>query len=219
LLVALAAPPDLPVSWARELARGLAAECARGGAHVIGGDTARAGQVLLAVTSLGDLAGRAPVLRSGAAPGDLVALAGPLGPAAGLVLLAAGITKDPLAAEHPRPAPPYDAGPEAAGLGATAMIDVSDGLLADLGHVADASGVLIDLDSAALRPGDRLLTAAGAVAGSRRHVSGSRTGPAARPADDEARRWGLSGGEDHSLSATFPPGTRPPPRWQVIGLA
>ena len=68
LLVALAAPPDLPVSWARELAEGLAAECARGGAYVIGGDTARDDHVVLAVTGLGDLAGRAPVLRSGAGP-------------------------------------------------------------------------------------------------------------------------------------------------------
>jgi len=220
LLVALAAPPDLPVSWARELAEGLAAECARAGASVIGGDTARADQVVLAVTSLGDLAGRAPVLRSGAAPGDLVAVAGPLGhAAAGLALLTAGITQNPLVAEHLRPAPPYDAGPEAAGLGATAMIDVSDGLLADLGHVAEASGVLIDLDSAALRPGDRLLAAARAVAGSRRDVSGGRTGRVARPADDEALRWVLSGGEDHSLAATFPPGTLLPPRWKVIGIA
>src|SRR5262249_11097272 len=98
LLVALAAPPGLPVSWARELAGGLAAECARVGASVIGGDTARAEAVMLAVTGLGDLAGRAPVLRSGAAPGDLVAVAGVLGhAAAGLALLEAGLTQDPLA--------------------------------------------------------------------------------------------------------------------------
>ena len=104
------------------------------------------------MTGLGDLAGRAPVLRSGAAPGDLVAVAGPLGPAAaGLALLTAGLSHDDLVAHgdlvaaHLRPAPPYDAGPEAADLGATAMIDVSDGLLADLGHVAAASGVRIDL--------------------------------------------------------------------------
>jgi thiamine-monophosphate kinase len=223
LLVALAAPPGLPVSWARELAAGLAAECARAsarGASVIGGDTARADQVVLAVTGLGDLAGRNPVLRSGAAPGDLVAVAGVLGhAAAGLALLIVGITADPLVGplitEHVRPAPPYDAGPEAADLGATAMIDVSDGLLADLAHVATASGVLIDLDSAALRPGDRLITAARAVAGSRPDLA--RTGRAARSADDLALSWVLTGGEDHSLAATFPPGTRLPPRWKVIG--
>jgi thiamine-monophosphate kinase len=219
LLVALAAPPDLLVSWVRELAGGLAAECARAsrvGAHVIGGDTARADQVVLAVTGLGDLAGRSPVLRSGAGPGDLVAVAGPLGhAAAGLALLEAGLTTDPLVGEHLRPAPPYDAGPEAAGLGATAMIDVSDGLLADLGHIADASGVRVDLDSAALRPGDRLIAAAGAVAASRRHSA--RTGLVTRPADDLALGWVLTGGEDHSLAATFPAGTRLPPRWKVIG--
>jgi thiamine-monophosphate kinase len=220
LLVALAAPPDLPLSWACELAEGLAAECARAstaGAHVIGGDTARADQVVLAVTGLGDLAGRSPVLRSGAGAGDLVAVAGPLGhAAAGLALLETGLATDPLVREHLRPAPPYDAGPEAAGLGATAMIDVSDGLLADLGHIADASGVRVDLDSAALRPGDRLIAAARAVAGSRRHSA--RTGLVTRPADDLARGWVLTGGEDHSLAATFPAGTRLPPRWTVIGV-
>ncbi len=220
LLVALAAPADLPVSWARELPEGLAAECARGGASVIGGDTARAGSVILAVTGLGDLAGRAPVLRSGAAPGDLVAVAGPLGhAAAGLALLEAGLTHDPLVTPlitgHLRPAPPYDAGPEAANLGATAMIDVSDGLLADLGHVAASSGVLIDLDSAALRPGDRLIAAARAVAGSRRHSV--RTDLVNRPADVGALGWVMSGGEDHSLAAAFPAGTRLPPRWMAIG--
>jgi thiamine-monophosphate kinase len=247
LLVALAAPGDLPVSWARELAQGLAAECARasrGGASVIGGDTARAGSVILAVTGLGDLAGRAPVLRSGASPGEQVAVAGPLGPsAAGLALLTAGLARagsawDELVAAQVRPAPPYDAGPEAADLGATAMIDVSDGLLADLGHVAAASGVRIDLASDALRPGDGLLTAARAVQDAARHDSSARTGPGSRPApadpptsrqarqaqaqqeqalQEQALQWVLTGGEDHSLAATFPPGTRLPPRWRVIG--
>jgi thiamine-monophosphate kinase len=213
LLVALAAPADLPVSWARELAAGLAAECARvPGAAVIGGDTARAASVLLAVTGLGDLAGRAPVLRSGSAPGDVVAVAGPLGhAAAGLALLAAGRTEGPLVAAQRRPAPPYDAGPEAADLGATAMIDISDGLLADLGHVADASGVLIDLSRAALGPGDSLLAAAS-------FVSSGRTGRGSpTPPDVIALNWVLSGGEDHSLAATFPPGVALPPRWTPIG--
>ena len=194
LLVALAAPADLPVSWARELTAGLAAECARvPGASVIGGDTARADSVLLAVTGLGDLAGRAPVLRSGASPADVVAVAGPLGrAAAGLALLASGLREDPLVTAHLRPAPPYDAGPEAADLGATAMIDTSDGLLADLGHVAAASGVLINVVSAALRPAaDPLVPAARAVAAARRHASSSgRTGR--RPAPHQPARTPLA---------------------------
>jgi thiamine-monophosphate kinase len=218
LLVALAAPPGLPVSWARELTEGLAAECARTGASVIGGDTARADSVLLAVTGLGDLEGRAPVLRSGAGPGDLVAVAGPLGhAAAGLALLQAGLTENPLVTAQLRPAPPYDAGPEAAALGATAMIDVSDGLLADLGHIARASGVLIDLNSAALRPGDRLRHAARAVAASAPHNPEHRTSHVSRPAVTNALTWVLTGGEDHAFVATFPASTRLPARWTVIG--
>jgi thiamine-monophosphate kinase len=232
LLVALAAPPDLPVSWARELAAGLAAECARvPGASVIGGDTARADCVLLAVTGLGDLAGRAPVLRSGAAAGDTVAVAGPLGhAAAGLVLLSAGELSagrrdGPLIAAHLRPAPPYDAGPQAADLGATAMIDVSDGLLADLGHIADASSVLIDLRSDALLPAVTSLLAVARHVSSigrtgRPQAAGPRISPSGEallsPAD-EALRWVLTGGEDHSLVATFPPEVQLPARWTVIG--
>jgi thiamine-monophosphate kinase len=225
LLVALAAPPDLPVAWAAEFTDGLAAECARARASVIGGDTARAETVLLAVTGLGDLEGRAPVRRCGAAPGDLVAVAGRLGhAAAGLALLSAappdeappgaalsGAARasaalpgaDLLVAAHLRPAPPYDAGPQAAVLGATAMIDVSDGLLADLGHIAAASGVCLALDSARLRPDPPLLAASRAV-------------PAPSP-EEAALSWVLTGGEDHSLAATFPPGTALPARWAVIG--
>jgi thiamine-monophosphate kinase len=210
LLVALAAPADLPVSWARGLTEGLAAECARAGASVVGGDTARAASVLLATTGLGDLQGRAPVLRSGAAPGDVVAVTGPLGhAAAGLALLAAGLVNDPLVAAQKRPAPPYDAGPQAADLGATAMIDISDGLLADLGHVAAASGVRIDLSSDRLTPGDDLQAAA------RLFFDG--TGRGAGPEHTLAPTWVLTGGEDHALAATFPPGTTLPPRWTVIG--
>jgi thiamine-monophosphate kinase len=212
LLVALAAPPELPVTWARDLTEGLAAECARAGATVVGGDTARAGSVLLATTVLGDLAGRAPVLRSGAAPGDLVAVTGPLGhAAAGLALLEAGLTDHPLTAAQRRPAPPYDAGPQAADLGATAMIDISDGLLADLGHIASASGVLIDLSSDRLSPGEGLQAAARVFFG--RTERGSTPGPA------QALAWVLTGGEDHALAATFPPGTALPPRWTTIGTA
>jgi thiamine-monophosphate kinase len=102
------------------------------------------------------------------------------------------------------------------------MIDISDGLLADLGHIADSSGVLIDVSRAALSPGDALLAAARAVAAPRRHVPSDGTGPASTPApnltpDGAALDWVLTGGEDHSLAATFPPGGRLPSRWKVIG--
>src|SRR6266704_1001885 len=122
LLVGFAAPGDLAVAWALDLVAGLAAECARVGATVVGGDVSGAETILLAVTALGDLGGRAPVTRSGARPGDVLAYAGVLGEsAAGQALLEAGLTEPAtLIAAHRRPAPPYPAGPEAAALGATA---------------------------------------------------------------------------------------------------
>jgi thiamine-monophosphate kinase len=220
LLVALAVPGSLPSQWALDLAEGLASEARRAGAGVVGGDTARADSVLLSVTALGDLAGRPPVRRAGASPGDIVAVTGPLGhSAAGYALLTAGVTAYPgLVAAHLRPAPAYDAGPEAALLGATAMIDISDGLVADLGHVAAASGVWIDIDSSALAPGGPLAAAAAAVAAprpSRTEAAGSPAPPVS-PAS-LAREWALTGGEDHSLAATFPPSAALPARWRVIG--
>jgi thiamine-monophosphate kinase len=227
LLVALAAPGTLPARWATDLADGLAAEAARAGAGVVGGDTARADLVILSVTALGGLTNR-PVLRSGARPGDLVAVAGPLGrSAAGLALLQAG-RRDAFAelvAAHLRPAPPYAAGPEAALLGATAMIDVSDGLLADLGHVAAASGVQVDIDSSRLPVGRALREAAASLSAdpsSRTEAAGSATpvspdsGTAGSP-EAMALDWVLTGGEDHALVAAFPPGTALPARWRVIG--
>jgi thiamine-monophosphate kinase len=88
------------------------------------------------------------------------------------------------------------------------MIDISDGLLADLGHIAAASAVLIDLSRAALGPDDQLLAAA--------HFLG-RTDSRSPSPEHTALTWVLAGGEDHSLAATFPAGTALPPRWTVIG--
>jgi thiamine-monophosphate kinase len=122
------------------------------------------------------------------------------------------------------PRPPYHAGPEAAALGATSMIDISDGLVADVGHVAQASGVLIDIDTARLEPGDDLLAAAARLGASGPAGPAERSRPAGRaesaghgggPA--RALVWMLTGGEDHALAATFPPGATLPARWQVIG--
>lgn len=149
LLVGLAAPADLPVAWSLELADGLRDEAAVVGAAVVGGDVVRSDTLVISVTALGDLAGREPVTRAGARAGDVVVLAGELGrSAAGLDLLRAGERTGELVDAHRRPTPPYAMGPLLAAAGATSMCDVSDGLVADLGHIARASGVLIDLDPA-----------------------------------------------------------------------
>jgi thiamine-monophosphate kinase len=222
LLVGLATPGDLPVAWAKDLAAGIAAECARTGATVVGGDVSGADTIMLAVTALGDLAGREPVTRAGARPGDLLAVAGVLGhSAAGLDLLGAGRAEPAaLVTAYRWPRPPYRAGPEAAALGATSMIDVSDGLVADIGHVARASGVLIDIDTARLAPGADLLAAAelldasGPRGPSERTGGGDLAGPAGL---DRLLTWMLTGGEDHALAATFPPATVFPAHWTVIG--
>jgi len=205
LLVGLATPGDLPVDWALDLVRGLQAEGQRAGASIAGGDVTSSDTLVLAITALGDLAGRAPVTRAGARPGDQVAVAGTLGwSAAGLALLSAG-TAGPLpaglaalVAAHRRPQPPYQAGPQAARLGATSMIDVSDGLVQDLGHVAAASGVCVDIQTAGLPATGPLRAAAGML-------------------DADWLDWALAGGEDHALVATFPAGTSLPEDWTVIG--
>ena len=187
LLVGLAAPGDLPVDWAVGLADGLRDESAVVGAVVVGGDTVSSERIVVSVSALGDLAGRAPVLRSGAREGDLVVLAGDLGrSAAGLALLRAGEREGPLVDAHRRPTPPYALGPVLADLGATAMCDVSDGLLADLGHVATASGVAIVVDDVPLP-------------------------------DGVSREQALTGGEDHALVACLPSGTALPDGIRVIG--
>ncbi len=220
LLVALATPGTLPARWATDLADGLAAEASRAGAGVVGGDTARADSVVLSVTALGDLEGRPPVLRSGARAGDVIAVCGLLGhSAAGLALLQADAIEadaDPgpfagLLTAHRRPSPPYDAGPEAARLGATAMIDVSDGLVADLGHVAAASAARLDIDTSSLVTVGPLGDAAAFLR------SSGGTDRAGSPPSVTARSWVLAGGEDHSLVATFPAATALPARWRVIG--
>ena len=209
LLVGLACPPDTPTTWLEGVAAGLAAECAPQGAAVVGGDTVSAaphsGAVVLSVTALGDLGGRAPVLRSGARPGDVLALSGRLGwSACGLAVLRRGFTSPAAAvAAHRRPAPPYAAGPAAADAGATSMCDVSDGLLADAGHLAEESGVLVEVDRAAL------VRATLEPPGPLQQVA------AALGSDPMA--WVLTGGEDHALLATFPAGADLPEGWAPIG--
>ncbi|MEV0392995.1 thiamine-phosphate kinase [Polymorphospora rubra] len=200
LLVALCVPAGLDVRWAEDLADGLAAEAAKVGASVVGGDMSASPTLTIAVTALGDLHGIAPVLRSGARPGDVVALSGKVGyAAAGYTVLSRGFRTPKLLVEsYRRPDVPYAAGPAAARLGATAMIDVSDGLLADLGHVATASRVAVDVLRDAFEIPRQMRDAA--------HALGV-----------DPYQWVLSGGDDHALAATFPDTVELPPDWKVIG--
>ncbi len=211
LVVGLALPGSTPISTVDGLMAGMWAEAGQVGAGIVGGDVVSSGQLVVSVTALGDLQGRAPVTRSGARPEDVLGLCGRLGwAAAGLAVLRRGLlspsarsplTRSPLAvvAAHRVPEPPYGAGPQAAAAGATAMIDISDGLLADAGHLAEASGVGIDIDSAAVPVASRLVEVASALGA-------------------DARHWVLTGGEDHALLAAFPAGRPLPHGWTHLGV-
>ncbi|MGH3096726.1 MAG: thiamine-phosphate kinase [Streptosporangiales bacterium] len=201
LLVSFAAPTDLETRWTDDLNAGLHEECAAAGASLVGGDVSRDDRIILAMTALGDLAGREPVTRSGARPGDTLAVRGRVGwSAAGYAVLSRGFRSPRVLVEaHQRPEPPYAAGPEAADAGATAMCDVSDGLVQDAGHIAARSGVGIDIARSAFCVPDEFHQVAAALGG-------------ADPMD-----WVLTGGEDHALLATFPSEASVPQGWRVIG--
>ena len=200
LLVGLGCRPDALASTVDGLAAGMGEEARRAGAGLVGGDMVSAGQLVLSVTALGDLQGRPPVTRAGARAGDVLAVCGRLGwAAAGLAVLDRGF-RSPAAVvtAHRFPEPPYPAGPQAALAGATAMIDISDGLLADLGHVATASGVGIDVNTGSLEVAPQLVDGGSALGADPLH-------------------WGRTGGEDHALAATFPAATPLPEGWRPIG--
>lgn len=172
LLVALTIPDDTAVAPLTAMADGLrdACETLAPGCAVEGGDLAVSPTFTIAVTALGVLDGVEPVQRSGARAGDVVALAGDSGrAAAGLRLLfdrfrdATGtpvaVQEDALTTDERhdvvaqlRPSPPIALGPVAARAGATAMMDVSDGLALDASRLADASGICVDFDGAELGP-------------------------------------------------------------------
>jgi thiamine-monophosphate kinase len=156
VIIGLAVPDTIGVSAIEDIARGVNAglEDMAPGCGVWGGDLSSASQVMVSVTVVGDLEGRTPVTRAGARPGDVVAHAGVLGVSSrGLEeLLSEGSDPESLrhtsdaVAWHLRPTPPLHLGPAAAVAGATAMMDVSDGLLIDSRRMARASKVVIDLD-------------------------------------------------------------------------
>ncbi|MEW6637810.1 MAG: thiamine-phosphate kinase [Actinomycetota bacterium] len=131
--------------------RGVAEACREFGVYPLGGDTTGAGVLTLDVAILGELS-YPPVLRSGARPGDLLAVTGELGAsAAGFLALERGDGwAERLILRHLRPSPRVEAGALAARLGAHAMIDLSDGLASDVRHVCERSGVGCRIDLAAL---------------------------------------------------------------------
>jgi len=204
LVVGLVTPGSTPVAWVEGLARGLGDACRPLDVGVVGGDLSSGPVVVVSVTALGDLEGRAAVRRAGARVGDVVAHAGRRGwSAAGLALLTADRADvDPgLVAAFRSPEPDLAAGPAAARAGATAMMDVSDGLLRDGRRLARASGVTLDLDD----PLDAFADDA------------ARLADAARVVGADAVDWVLAGGEDHGLLATFPPHVPLPPPFRRIG--
>ncbi|MGA9870375.1 MAG: thiamine-phosphate kinase [Rhodococcus sp. (in: high G+C Gram-positive bacteria)] len=199
-LVALGCPADTPIDVTDGLNEGLWQEATRAGASIVGGDLVQTEAVVVSITALGDLEGRSAVLRSGARPGDVVAVSGVLGrSAAGLAVLEAGVSGHRgLIDAHRVPTPDYEQGPLAARAGATSLTDVSDGLLADLGHIAQASAVSIDVIGSAMIVADEIICAADEVGGS-------------------ALSWVLTGGEDHALAGTFPPDVILPDGWIAVG--
>lgn len=209
IYLSLGAPPATEPEFLRALADGVRAVASRYEATVAGGDTVASPVLFLAVTVTAHASGADRLIRrSGAVPGDLVAVTGALGGArAGLWLLdhpdrapTPGRLTDGLSApdglspaEHQAllerqldATPRLAAGLELARAGASAMADVSDGLLADLGHIARASGVLITVES------ERLPTETGVAA-------------VAAAAGIDPLEMALAGGEDYELVVTLPP--------------
>ena len=199
LVVSMVLPPELEVAWLEDLAGGLGAEAYQAGAGVVGGDLSRGPVLVISVTAHGALAG-APITRSGASSGDTLAIAGTLGrSAAGLSALESGAVaaslhgaqvptpfQEPVAL-YRSPRPPLEAGLLAAQRGATAMMDVSDGLVVDATRLAEASNVALDITRYGLHDDLAALEKVGNALGV------------------DPQQWVLHGGEDHSLLVTFPP--------------
>lgn len=207
LVVALVCRSTTEISWLEGFADGLrdACQALAPEAAVVGGDLTVADTTVIAVTAHGDLEGREPVLRSGAKPGDIIAVAGTMGrAAAGLALLISN-NKDAISAYDEvvgfqlRPQPPVQAGIDAAFAGATSMLDISDGLSRDADRIAKASGVTMALHRRDLQGYEAILEEPAMAIGA------------------NAFDWVIDGGEDHSLLATFPRDAKLPRAFKPIG--
>ena len=183
--------PDVDHGWLEAFARGFFALAAEHGVQLVGGDTTR-GPMSVTLHLLGDVDGNRILTRGGAAAGDDIHVTGTLGDAAaGLDLVSGGGSgacdaRRTLAARFLAPTPRVAAGIALRGL-ASAAIDVSDGLLADLGHLCRASGHAASVDVERLPLSPQL-----------RELFPMRT----------AETWALSGGDDYELCFTAPPARR-----------
>jgi thiamine-monophosphate kinase len=199
LTVAFVGPSDLEADWVADLTAGLSEEADKARVSVVGGDISAGSEIMLTMTVVGELNGAQPITRAGAHVGDAVAICGRLGwSAAGLTVLSRGFRSPRAVVQaYQCPTPPYGAGDEARRFHATSMIDISDGLLADLTHIADASEVTISLDTTKFDVAEPIQAVAQAIG-------------------EEPLVFVLTGGEDHVLAATFAPADVPP-TWTVVG--
>lgn len=192
--------PEVDELWLHAFSQGLAAAVAAYELPLVGGDTTR-GPLTITVQVLGALPMDRALLRSGARVGDAVYVSGTLGDAAAaLAFLQGEWQPEPAAAEFlldrfNRPTARIDLGRELLA-GATAAIDISDGLLADAGHIAAASGVKICIEPA-------LLPLSAAL---RSHHS-----------PDKILQWALAGGDDYELCFCLPADDAPPEGCTLIG--
>lgn len=172
-------------TWLEDFSRGFRALCESSGAALVGGDVTR-GATAISVTVMGELLPGTALTRHGGRQGDLIAVTGALGGGAGGLALWQRGERDldhPLLIRYLRPQPRLVAGEALVGL-ASAAIDVSDGLVADLGHLLECSGVGATLEPAALPLAEGLVDALGEAG---------------------ARQAALTGGDDYELLLTLSP--------------
>ncbi|MFM9018097.1 MAG: thiamine-phosphate kinase [Actinomycetota bacterium] len=197
----------------------------RHGMSIAGGDVSASPVLTLSVAIVGRTpAGVRPVLRSGGRAGDLLVVTGPLGAsAAGLMLLGDPALapdlphRDALVTNHLRPSPMVDDGLHLGESGATAMIDISDGLLLDADRVARASSLMAEVDLAAVpvAPGVAEVVAAGSSEPARAMGHEAGTAPASGP--EATALFAATGGEDYQLLAAVPPSAGLEPHVTVVG--
>jgi thiamine-monophosphate kinase len=190
-LLALSLPRAIDVAWLEAFARGLSEDQRTFGLLLLGGDTTSTpGPLTLAITALGHLPSGTMLRRAGAAPGDAVFVSGTIGDGGGGLAVLRGegtalpaAQREALVARYRLPEPRLALGRSLRGV-ATAALDVSDGLVADLGHIADVSGVRIAIEAERIPRSEAL---------------------AALWSGDIVRA--ATAGDDYEIAFTAPPGT------------